>query len=341
LISLRENNLFHRILVEPFASGRATELRIVAGYASPRMLAQHLQAMNELQSGSQFKITVVVGMTGSSGLSDAATSAFIGLMMDNSRFSSTVRTPRGQLDVHSKVYLWLDSGSPIEAWAGSANYSRLAFGLSAESDRRDELMTQVDPEGARGYVDSIIHASDVLRDGVKRGTSSQIDEIEELVGTPGFVLPPRLDPSRFVICPLVNSRTGEVHNPGAGLNWGQPTENRVRSDSDSAYIPVPAKHREFFPPVGEPFAAYCPDGQVLVLARGQQGGKALATPASNEALGQYFRMILGVPLGARVETTDLEKFGSNCVVFEKGRGGSFYMHFYPGLEIEALVERLA
>jgi hypothetical protein len=202
-------------------------------------------------------------------------------------------------------------------------------------------MAQVDPEGARGYIDSIIRDSEVLRDGVNRGTSPKVDEIEELAASPGFVLPSRLDPARFVVCPLVNSRTGEVHNPGAGLNWGQPTETRVRSDSDAAYIPVPAKHREFFPPVGELFEAYCPDGQVLVLTRGQQGGKALSTPASNEAWGQYVRMILGVQAGARVETTDLREFGSNCVVFEKGRSGGFYMHFYPGLELEALAERLA
>jgi len=340
LISLRKTNLFRQILVEPYLTGRAEELIVVAGYASPRMLAQHLQAINEAEKTGKFKIRLVVGMTGGANLSAAAISAFIGLMIDNSRFSSQVYTPKGATNIHSKLYVWLRDGEPIEAWTGSANYSRLAFGLSADSDNRDELMVKSDPEPSLAYALGILDNSELLTDDIPRANAGPTEEVEEIGRAPSFVLPEELARERYALCPLVNSRTRQIHNPGAGLNWGQPTESRSRSDIDAAYIPVPSEFRDFFPPAGELFEAHCPDGQVLVLTRSQQGGKALSTPASNETLGQYFRAVLGVENGKPVETDDLKRFGSNCVVFEKAVGQSFYLHFYPGLNLDELEARL-
>ena len=340
MISLRSHNLFDQILVSPFKSGLADELVVIAGYASPRMLAEHLQAVLALGSDQRFKIQLIVGMTGSRNLSEAGVSAFVGLMLDNQRFTAKVLVPNGQVDIHSKAYLWLKDGEPVEAWIGSANYSRLAFGLSSESDHRDELMVRADPGMTHEYIMSILSHSTMLDDGIRRASSHTPEEVERLESNSGFVIPSRLSPERFAVCPLVNSRTNEVHNAGAGLNWGQSTETRSRSDSAAAYIPVPSRFRDFFPPIGETFEAFCPDGQVLILARGQQGGKALSAPASNELLGNYFRGVLGITHVAAVSTADLVNYGSNCVVFEKLSGGNFNLHFYPGLILEEISQRL-
>lgn len=340
MISLRNQNLFDRILISPFKQGAANELLIVAGYASPRMLAEHLQAIVSLGSPQQLKLTLIVGMTGSRNLTDASVSAFSGLMFENNRLSTRVLVPDGQVDIHSKAYVWLNDGDPVQAWVGSANYSRLAFGLSDESDDRDELMAKADPGPVFEYIETTRKNCSLLNDGISRSTSRGPDEIETLEARSGFVLPANLSSKRFAVCPLVNSRTGEIHNAGAGLNWGQSSEKRSRADSSAAYIPVPARFRDFFPPVGETFEAYCPDGQVLLLARGQQGGKALATPASNELLGRYFRGALKITHPEKITTEDLLNYGSDCVVFEKTNGGAFYLHFYPGLMREQLLDRV-
>lgn len=339
MISLRRDNIFDRVLLSPFRSGIATELVIIAGYASPRMLAEHLATILQFDSKNRFNIQLIIGMGGARNLSVAAVSAFVGLILDNPRFSSKVWVPDGQLDIHSKAYLWLRDGDPVEAWVGSANYSRLAFGLSSESDDRDELLIQADPKTTHDYIQAVLKQSTILSDGIRRVGSDAQGEIEVLEPTSGFVLPHRLSPECYAVCPLVNSRTNEVHNAGAGLNWGQPTESRRRSDSAAAYIPVPSRFRNFFPPTGETFEVFCPDGQVLILARSQQGGKALSTPASNELLGQYFRGLLGVENGRPILTKDLNDFGSDCVVFEKGVSGTFSLHFYPGLQMEEIAAR--
>lgn len=340
MISLRTTDLFQEILVNPYSSGKANELLVVSGYASPKMLAQHLQAINQVGRENKFTLRLIIGMAGGANFSPAATAAFIGLMLDNTRFSSQVFAPRSRVNVHSKLYVWIKAEQPVEAWIGSANYSRLAFGLTSESDYRDEVMVKADPEKSLNYALDILNDSDLLRDEIPRANSTLTQEIEVIRESSGFVLPETMDSSRYAICPLVNSRTKEVHNPGAGLNWGQPSDGRSRADTEAAYIPVPSRFREFFPPTGELFETQCADGQVLILARGQQGGKALATPSSNSILGRYFRLILGVGPGEPVTTQDLERFGSDCVVFEKSREGNFSLHFYPGLKLDNLMQRL-
>jgi len=339
LISLRESNIYREALISPFREGVANELKVVSGFASPTMVGTHLGDILALNSPVKFSLELIIGMSGKNSLSERAISAFLGQQGNHRDISIELFVPGTGVDVHSKIYVWLLDGRPVRAWAGSANYTRLAFGLSESSDSRDEILFEVDAELALEYVEKVRATAIPLSDGISRGDTLVPDEILTNYEEPKFDLPSVLPRERFAICPLLNVKKGEIHNPGAGLNWGQPTESRIRKDRRAAYIPVPKSEMGLFPEVGVPFEALYSDGQVLVLAKSQQGGKALTMPSSNEALGQFFRDILGVKGDRPVETSDLDAFGSNCVVFEKLEEELYVLHLYPGMDYSDLIER--
>lgn len=339
MISLRQSNIYREALISPFKEGVANELKIVSGFASPTMVSTHLGAILALNSPVKFSLELIIGMSGKNSLSERAISAFLGQQGNNRNISTELFVPGAGVDVHSKIYLWLMDGRPVKAWAGSANYTRLAFGLSESSDSRDEILFEVDAEEAFEYVRKVRASAIPLSDGISRAEIALPDEIHTGYDEPRFDLPSVLPRERFAVCPLFNVRKGEMHNAGAGLNWGQPTESRIRKDRRAAYIPVPKSEMGLFPEVGFPFEALYRDGQVLVLAKSQQGGKALTMPSSNEALGQFFRDILRVSGDRPIEISDLDAFGSNCVVFEKLRNEQYVLHLYPGMDYLELVER--
>lgn len=341
MISLRTSNIYREVLVAPFRDGEANELKIVSGFASPTMLGTHLADILALGSSAQFSLKLVIGMSGKKSLPENAVSAFLGQQVNNGNLVTELLVPKHELEVHSKIYVWALDGKPVLAWSGSANYTRMAFGLSEASDTRDEILFKVPVDDADEYVARVLSSSSPLSDGIQRAEVHANSEIHHSYDEPRFDLPSSLPRSKFSICPLFNVRNGEIHNAGAGLNWGQPTESRVRKDRRAAYIPVPKAEKGIFPKVGEPFEAIFRDGQVLVLTLSQQGGKALTMPASNEGLGLFFRHILGVEGERAVATSDLENFGSNCVVFEKIGAGQFVLHFYPGMDFWNLKGRVS
>lgn len=293
-----------------------------------------------LQKEEKFALTVIVGMSGKTNLSENAVEKFGRLNIQNDSFSITIRTPSNSIDYHSKLYIWYSDNGPQRAWAGSANYTRLAFGLSDQSDLRDEILFEVDSFQADAYAQELIKESIDLGDVSPRTENLTTSEVGRFEGFPSFLLPEQLDSRTYAICPIVNSRTGRVHNPGAGMNWGQSTASRLRKDNFAAYIPLPASHREFFPDAGEPFEVVGPDGQSMVCVRQQQDGKAITSSPSAEILGRYLRDVISVPDSREVVDGDLEKFGSNCVVFEKLANGIFALHLYPGLQMNELESRV-
>lgn len=296
------------------------------------MIANHVEAILSLKRDDKFLLDVIVGMTGKSNMSEKATENFGRLNFENSEFKIDIRTPSESIDYHSKLYVWFKGDHPVLAWGGSANYTRLAFGLSDQSDLRDEILFEVDPGLASKYVEELFSRSDPIGESTSRAASLASSEVPTPSSAPSFLLPDSLDPLVFATCPIVNRRTGKIHNAGAGINWGQPTASRVRNDVLSAYIPVPTSRRDFFPAVGVAFEVMCPDGRMLVCTRQQQDGKAISSSPSPEILGSYLRELLGVTHSGLVTDDDLASFGSNCVVFEKLEDGFFALHFYAGLD---------
>lgn len=330
--------------MSPAREGART-LLVVAGYCSPKMLAYHLAQLRNLNLDEHITIKIFVGMQ-SSNQNEATRAAFLGMSVDNENFDVKIYVPTNSIQVHSKAYLWESGGNPYKAWIGSANYSMLAFGLRADSDQRDELLGEYDPQKVSEYIHKLLQNSEPLSDGVSRKYVSNDTVYEEtqeftLVNQSGSLILPSILPSdRFAICPLIDTRTKSVHNSGAGLNWGQPSLSRSRSDKDAAYIPLPAKFGSLFPSPGEIFEVVISDGEVMMMSRSQSGGKAITTPASNSILGKYFRSVLGVKFGEKVTDSDLERYGSDAVVFEKIAKGAFAMHFYPGLIYSDLLARV-
>ena len=304
------------------------------------MVASHVEAILSLKREEKFFLDVIVGMTGKSSLSEKATENFGRLNYENAFFRINIRTPSERIDYHSKLYVWFRHEVPVLAWGGSANYTRLAFGLSDQSDLRDEVLFEVEPELASNYATELLLRSASIGGLPSRGMSLTPPEVPTPSSESNFILPDALDPKVFALCPIVNRRTGKIHNPGAGINWGQPTSSRVRNDVLAAYIPVPSARRDFFPTPGIPFEVQCPDGRMIVCSRQQQSGKAISSSPTPEILGSYLREVLGVPHSGMVSDSDLESFGSNCVVFEKLQNGFFALHFYPGLDYLQLERRI-
>lgn len=332
---LLRTDLYSRILIDPALSG-CNGLRILTGYASAAFTIRHLLDLKEelkLDVGVQLNI----GMTGESGVSLSEHRAFRAAVSEISGGWLSVRyAPEGVSD-HTKAYVWSRDGVPVEAWLGSGNYSRSGFGLDGS---RRETMTEVDPYEAESMIQS---ASDGFVSAVDPQVLERVHVFEverpeqrsRVIQDDGAAL---LGPSersatlRAVCLPLVQTTRspGEVHNAGAGLNWGQ-RGNRNRAE---AYIPVPASVAKigFFPPRKDHFVVHTSGGDVLFLVVAQQGDKALESKPDNAALGRWFRRRLGLAEDAFVHTQDLVRFGSKHVTFTQLDDGTYFMGFMPDVE---------
>lgn len=324
--------LFKRVLLDPVSQG-ADELKIVTGYSSPSMVSRHLEEVHKI-GRADLKINLLVGMTGVDGLSKSAHLGFksIAGQTHAGNFSCGYVLPGSS--VHSKLYVWLKNGEPVEAWVGSANYSQNGFGIGSRGMSHHEILTDTSTNSALEYF-GFVHAKSI---------DSLHPQFEDLMPASRKSKGLRVFPSDYdvihlsedgvsqVTLPLVQlSRSpGEVHNSGAGLNWGQ----REGRDRNQAYIPVPSSvaRSGFFPDKGVHFDVITNDNEAFVMTIAQAGDKALETPHDNSILGGYFRKRLGLKMGEFVKTEDLVRFGSTGVVFQKLDEETYQMIFQPGID---------
>lgn len=324
------SELFERILVDPVKEG-ATELHVVTGYASPAMVTKHFEALKHLKLPA-IQIDVLVGMTGRDGLQRNSLLGFQAIprqSLGNGFDCSFTLSPDS---IHSKIYVWSTENGPVKAFAGSANYTQMGFGISANSSRHQEVCFEVDPVEAFDYVISRSVGTIGYRNPEIAQRLTLTDETVSVADdeTNSTGLSSDLG---TVMLPLVQSikEKGEVHN-AAGLNWGQ----REGRNHDQAYIPVPKDVREanFFPPRGEHFQIVTDDGESFIATIAQEGGKAIEIPNDNAILGKYFRKRLGKESGAFVSTQDLEDYGSNSVRISKIQSDLFKLDFRKGIKID-------
>lgn len=332
LQNISNRNLFQEILIQPALEG-ARELHIVSGYASPTMVSRHLDQLSK-QTSAIFQLDLLVGMTGIDGLPEHSMRGFKSIPRQSagSRFNCLFTLPGKS--IHSKVYVWSNEYGPYRAWAGSANYSQMGFGLARNSDAHYETMVEVDAFGAMNYVlesssNSINYLNPDLGDYLDITSGVVFGEERQALGDS---VDPRLPSKGMVTLPLVQltGNVGQVHAK-SGLNWGQ----REGRNPDQAYIPVPSKVRnlDFFPPRGEHFQLVTDDGESFIATIAQDGEKALETPHDNALLGKYFRKRLGVVEGAFVSTDDLNRFGSNGVEIQLLDEGLYRLVFKPGIRV--------
>ena len=297
-------NLFEEVLVSP-ASGGASELLIVSGYASGSMAYRHLSTP-EIAAG--VKTRLIVGMA-SEGIRLADHGMFSRLENDHN-FECHYRIARP--NVHSKVYVWMRGDAPLAAFVGSANYTEQGF----LSSRQENVMDETDPREAYAYfMDTLRGALEISHDDVEDNVILRRDE-------------PRFGDSDDCLTVSLLSRRGEVPRR-SGLNWGQrPEQGR---DPNQAYIQLGAEigRSDFFPRRPEPFTVVTDDDLSFTAVRAQksEGGDVIETPEGNHILGAYFRARIGIPGGAPVAKRDLENYGRTDITFCKIEDGTYYMDF--------------
>ena len=117
------NNIAKTILFNPLSKD-VNELYIVSGYATPTMLSWYIKNLYH-KTQAPIKIYLLVGMVPFDGISVSVHEGFIHLMQDELppeierlECSYIYDAPA----VHSNLFIWAKDGSPVLAFAGSANF---------------------------------------------------------------------------------------------------------------------------------------------------------------------------------------------------------------------------
>lgn len=314
------DDLFNQILIEPALNHPNSHLRIVSGFATASMAHRHLEQL--AANDASASVELVVGMTGHLGIEKTQHRAFAELARYNAyglnfncRYVTQRRNP-----VHAKTYLWANETGPFLAFCGSANYTRTGF-----TGPQTEAVAVADPEIVSVFFNDCRASSvDCLDEDVVESVDlTETRHVDDQVS------------QDVVELPLVIERTGEVHKR-SGLNWGQrPEHNR---HPDQAYIPVPARHYDKFPEIGQHFTVLTDDDFPFVFVRAQERGKALHTPHNNAALGLYFRKRLGVKSGEFVTRQHLDDYGRKSVTFIRIDDETYLMDFRPNVGPEDSAE---
>ena len=315
------DNLFSQVLIKPALRSAKTRLQIVSGYATASMAHRHLEKlMEELKENkANASIELIVGMTGYSGIELAQHLAFFDLAQSRSYgIDFSCRYIAQSSPVHAKAYVWLDDSGPFMAFCGSANYTITGF-----IRRQIEAVTQADPAAVSKFYDECLpYTIDCLDETVPDCvTLTETRRTDDNVNKDTVTLS------------LLTKSTGETHKK-AGLNWGQ----RPGRDPNQAYIPIPAQHYDFFPPIKEQFTVLTDDGYSFVFVRAQERGKALHTTQNNALLGKYIRTRMRLPSGEFVTKQHLLDYGRTDVTLIKIEDETYLMDFSPSSEAEHSIE---
>jgi hypothetical protein len=327
------NESFHRVLIEPALSGN-NELYVVSGYASPAMIVRHFDSLRGVTG--PISLDLQIGMSSKDGVARSSVTGYrsVNKQIGDGRIKCRFNTG---IPIHSKIYVWCSADGPRAAFMGSGNYSQTGFNVGATALTQKEVFVEIDPISAFDYVVEVSGSTVLIDDPdfenlvtVTEGFSNS-EEFHPGVDSQGGV--PQLG-ATFLL-PLVQTKKspGEVHNPGAGLNWGQ----RGARNPNEAYLPVPANVRKakFFPERGVRFQFVTDDGDSFVASVAQQGDKAIETPEDNSIIGSYFRRRLGLQQGQLVTTEDLKKYGSNAVRVSQLSEDLYQLTFEPGVDFFA------
>lgn len=315
-----KDRLFDEILVKPAKS--CDTLCIVSGFATPSMVAHHLEAVKETYKIEDTNIKLIIGMT-PNGISRLHHENFIKLVNEKGGSFECAYINSNSFPIHTKLYTWLKNDEPMQAFLATANYTLTGF-----KRPQDEIACVCNPVEAYEYyiskIDNSIyctcdeaHTMTVEPLKQQRISMRQSENQEDIS---------MADIPNSVKLPLYSVRDNRVP-AHSGLNWGQ----RGNREPNQAYIGIPSRiaHSGFFPPRGEQFSVLTEDGFPFICVVAQDGDKAIHTPNNNSELGEYFRNKLGVPLGAPVSLEDLDRYGNRYVTFTKIDEEEYYMEYPP------------
>jgi hypothetical protein len=312
-------DLINQTLIEPVTRG-ARELLVISGYATPTMASWHITKIKELNL-LPISIRLIVGMTNFDGLTIDVHEGFkqlVSTQPDTSLSKFQCQYIFQGTPVHSKLYVWIKNGKPIEAYTGSANYTQAGFSLG-----RREYVVPCNAYNAFSYFneierDSIYCTHSEVEENIVLRPTNPVLEAEN--GHIQILSGHNIEHVKLSLL----AKNGDIGRR-SGLNWGQ----RKEREPNQAYIPLPARiaHSGFFPLQGQHFSVITDDNKHLILRVEQQNDKAITTPMNNSLLGEYFRNRLGVANGEFVSRADLESYGRTDVDFYKLDDEHFYMDF--------------
>ena len=78
------------------------------------------------------------------------------------------------------------------------------------------------------------------------------------------------------------------------------------------------------------FSLITDDGRSFDCVVAQDGRKAIQSTNNNSEIGLYIRNRIGIPSGAKVTVTDLEKYGRTDYTIEKINDETFLLDFLVG-----------
>ncbi len=331
--------LFDYALIRPLSLPEKPDtLRIVSGYATHAMAANHLITTSKM--ARNLSVELIYGMAGVDGVRKTDHIGFQTLEKKSEfdyrgQFSCAyVKKP---MSVHSKVYVWCCGERPVQAFLGSANYSETGF----SSPSRTETLTECDPESALGFFKETQHLCvPCSRANLDRDFPYKLRQVTMPSVLPRTIAIEQNPQSPFYghekITLSLLDRSGTTGN-GSGLNWGVHSNGAPREsmgshrDPNQAYLryPVAFQRTDFFPNPGRRFTVLTDDGVILTCVRAQSNGKGIETPQDNAEIGRYFRNRLGLLNGAYVTVGDLRRYGRFDVTFYKLDNENYVMDFAP------------
>ncbi len=312
----KKDDFFDRVLIDGALLGCDT-IKIVSGYAASTMASRHIERLRKEKLS--VKVELIIGMAASGGISESEHALFSNIIHkpDSFECSYYLKNP----GVHSKLYIWCKEGRPISCYIGSANYTQQGF----FSKQKEILTSEVDLELALQYFNNLSRSDDVIfcnHQDVENRIIFKKAELPDIFQSDVWTKTDR----NTVELPLWSKRQNKMHE-ASGLNWGQRPE--AKREPNQAYIPIPSSIAKsgFFPPRGQHFTVTADDNHPFIMVVAQDGDKALHTPNNNSELGIYFRRRLEVPLGQKVELSDLDRYGRRDVTFTKISEDDYIMAF--------------
>ncbi|SED07033.1 restriction endonuclease PLD domain-containing protein [Paenibacillus sp. GP183] len=305
-------HLYDQIIKSPYQENRHN-LNVLTGYASSTFVHHLLYTFENLN------LDVILGMVKEQPITIWDHNEYINLIQSTNRLR--MRYFNGTPPIHAKVLLWSKNRTAEEvAFAGSANLTWHGF--------RDyqEIMVPAEVSFVKGLFPSSNELKDCTDPDIFQFFNMQFQLEPEVsdIDTSAVGAAVRGKPS--VVLPLTQKRDQQVHGR-SGLNWGQ----RDGREPNQAYIPIPMEiHRQqpdFFPDRAVDFTMITDDGESFICTVAQDGNKAIETHHDNSIMGKYFRQRIGVPLGNKVETEDLERYGRSTITIYKMNDDTFYLDF--------------
>ena len=146
-------NLFNKVLIEPATNKPVTRLQIISGFATPSIAKKHMERLADLNR--PIHIELIIGMP-KDYINEKQHKEFCDLTKNTkTNVSISCKYITKGIPVHAKTYCWsFGDGQPSIAFAGSANYTMTAFGMSRDSQQK-EAMAYVNASTVQKFHDEL------------------------------------------------------------------------------------------------------------------------------------------------------------------------------------------